>query len=316
LAELATNRILAEPDTSARVAVLVACHNDGATIRETLTSLLSEPDIELVVIDDGSTDTGTRETLASLEREGVSILHQENAGPSSAWMRGLSVTLAPYVMPFSSDDLIVGGAIGRLADALDAMPQAAAAWGDLKSFGAADALVPSPPALCPWVVTYVNTIPGIAMFRRTSLLEAGGWQLGTGIEDWDLWMGLARRGYAGVHVAGPSFLYRRDAGGRFRSRVRRFEPFYEELRMRNRELFDARSENRRASPAPAVLKILFPVIDRLPLVSRLLKVQLCDTVSLFFWRAGARRTAAILFQGVRFRIRLLRANASGARARD
>lgn len=296
--------------------MLVACHNDGATIRETIESLRGEPDTELVIVDDGSSDPATLETVASLEREGFRVLHQENAGPSAAWMRGLSVTAAPYVLPFSSDDLLVPGAIRRLADALDASPEAAAAWGDLESFGAADALVPSAPVLCPWLVTFVNAIPGIAMFRRVFLLQVGGWQLRTGIEDWDLWMRFAAGGFSGVHVPGASFLYRRDAGGRFRGRVRRFEPFYEELRERNRSLFEDRVKNRRKSPAPAILKILFPVVDRAPLVSRLFKVQLCDALSLLFWRAGARRTCAILSQGVRFRLKLLRTREPGARARD
>jgi glycosyltransferase involved in cell wall biosynthesis len=287
-----------------RVALLVACHDDGATIRETIESLRAETDVELIVVDDGSTDPATLETLASLEDEGIRVLRQENAGPSAAWMRGLSATTAGYVMPFSSDDLLVRGTTARLADTLDANPEPAAAWGDLKSFGAAAALVPSPPILCPWLVTYVNTIPGIAMFRRQVLLEVGGWQLRTGIEDWDLWMRLAARGFPGVYVPGPSFLYRRDAGGRFRGRVRRFDPFYDELRERNRALFDSRSENRRRSPAPTALKILVPLVERLP-VSRLLKVQLCDALTLLFWRAGFRGTAKILWQGVVFRARLL-----------
>jgi glycosyltransferase involved in cell wall biosynthesis len=300
---------------SPRVALLVACHDDGVTIRETIDSLHAEPDTELVVVDDGSTDPATRETLAALEREGVRVLYQENEGPSAAWMHGLSATSAQYVMPFSSDDLLVPGATALLADRLDAYPEAAAAWGDLRTFGAASALVPSAPILCPWLVTYVNTIPGIALFRRNLLLEAGGWQLRTGIEDWDLWMRLAAGSYPGVYVPGPLFLYRRDAGGRFRGRVRRFDPFYDQLRDRNRALFNARAENRRSSPAPTLLKILVPLVDRLPLVSRLIKVQLCDALSLLFWRAGVRRTVEILFQGVLFRARLFRPGASGARVR-
>src|SRR5205823_521091 len=154
------------------------CHNDGATIRETINSLRSEPDCELVIVDDGSTDPATRETLTALEHEGFRVLRQLNAGPSAAWMNGLSATTAPYVMPFSSDDLLVRGATGRLSEALDTNPEAAAAWGDLQSFGDASALVPSAPDLCPWYVTYVNSAPGIALFRRNRLLEAGGWQLG------------------------------------------------------------------------------------------------------------------------------------------
>lgn len=301
---------------SPRVAILVACHDDGATIQETLDSLLAEPAIELVIVDDGSTDAATRDALAGLESQGIRVLYQENKGPSAAWMHALSATTAPYVMPFSSDDLLVPGATARLADGLDANPEAAAAWGDLESFGATSALVPSAPALDPWFVTYVNSIPGIALFRRTLLLEAGGWQLHRGMEDWDLWMRLAGRGFSGVHVAGPSFMYRRDAEGRFRGRVKKFGPFYDELRERNHALFEDRSENRHKSPAPGALKVLFPLVDRAPLLSRLVKVQLCDALSLLFWRGGIRTTLQILAQGLLFRARLLRPSEPVATTRD
>jgi hypothetical protein len=160
-------------------------------------------------------------------------------------------------------------------------------------------------------VTYVNSRPGIALFRRERLLEVGGWQMRTGIEDWDLWMRLAARGFHGVHVPRVTFYYRRDAGGRFRGRVGTFETFYEELRRRNGELFARRSETRLVSPAPPVLKVLLPVVDRLPFISRLLKVQLCDVLTLLFWTGGVRRTARIVAQGIVFRARLAGSHARG-----
>jgi glycosyltransferase involved in cell wall biosynthesis len=286
------------------VAILVACHNDGPTILETIDSLRAEAATELVVVDDGSTDQRTMEALAELETAGIQVLRQENAGPASAWMRGLSETSARYVVPFSSDDLLVPGALGELADALDADPKAAAAWGDLKSFGSASAYVPSVPALCPWHVTYMSPAPGIAAFRRDRLLEAGGWQLRRGMEDWDLWMRVAARGFPCVHVPRLTFYYRRDAGGRFRGRVRNFDRFYEQLRARNAQLFSRRSENRRVSPAPRPVQLLLPLIDRFPFASRLLKVQLAEFVTLLFWSAGPRVTARIVIQGIAFRGRL------------
>ena len=300
----------------ARAALLVACHNDGATLRATIDSIRREPEIELFVVDDGSTDAATLEALSSLEGEGIRVERQTNSGPSSAWMRGLRATAAEYVMPFSSDDLLAPGAVCALADALDRHPDAAAAWGDMQTFGDANAYVPSPPVLCPWFVTYANVWPGIALFRRNMLLDVGGWQLTTGIEDWDLWLRLAARGYGGVHVAQPIFRYRRDAGGRFRGRVRRYEGFYEELQTRHAALVAARSENRARSLAPAAVKVLVPIIDRLPFLSRLVKVQLCDAVSLLLWRAGLRRTCRILVQGVLFRVRLVSARKHAAKARD
>jgi glycosyltransferase involved in cell wall biosynthesis len=291
--------------TQPRVAILVACHDDAATIRETLDSLRGEAD-ELVVVDDGSTDPEMLEMLVELERDGIRILRQENAGPASAWMRGLSATSAPYVMPFSSDDILVPGAAGVLAEALDANPEVAAAWGDLESFGAASAHVPSVPALCPWHVTFMSPAPGIALFRRELLLEAGGWQMRRGIEDWDLWMRIAAHGFTVVSVPKVVFYYRRDEGGRFRGRLGTFDGFYEQLRSRNAELFAKREVNRRASPAPRAVKLLLPVIDRLPFVGRLLKLQLSELVTLLFWDGDLRRTARIVAQGIAFRARVHR----------
>jgi glycosyltransferase involved in cell wall biosynthesis len=287
-----------------RVAVLVACYNDGATIDETLASFRSEPGIELVVVDDGSTDTTTQDRLARAEEEGIRVLRKENGGPSSAWMTGLRATTAPYVMPFSSDDLLLAGGTRLLADALDAHPDAGFAWGDIESFGLADSYRPSVPALCPWLVTFMSGIPGYGMFRRSTLLEVGGWRTTDASEDWDLWMRLASHGIRGAYVPQPIFLYRRGAGGRFMRRGSHYEPFYADLREHNAELFERRAANRVASPTPAVLKVLVPLVDVLPGLSRQKKIQLTDALTLVFWSGGPRRATQIFAEGVRFRLRL------------
>jgi len=293
-------------ETDARVAVLVACHNDGATIRETLDSLRAEPDTELVVIDDGSTDSATHRALERAEEEGIRVLRKTNGGPSSAWMAGVQATTAPYVMPFSSDDLLLSGSTRLLADALEDHPDAGFAYGDMETFGMANALRPSAPTLCPWLVTYTNAMPPYCLFRRSTLLEIGGWADIAASEDWDLWMRLAARGYYGTHVQAPVYRYRRGPGGRFRRRGAHYEPFYEELRVRNASLFKARSANRRASAAPLSLKLLVPLIEALPGVPRLKKMQLSEALTLLFWSAGPSRTFKIVAQGVAFRMRLLR----------
>jgi glycosyltransferase involved in cell wall biosynthesis len=287
-----------------RVAILVACFNDGSTVGETIESLRHERDTELVVVDDGSTDRDTLEILRVLEAKGFLVIRQENSGPSSAWRAGLAVSSAPYVLPFSSDDLLVRGATEQLANALDASPHAAAAWGDMHSFGDANARIPAAPELCPWLVTYVNCLPGIALFRRSALVDVGAWQLTRGIEDWDLWMRLAAAGHRGIHVPALIFHYRRDAGGRFRGRVKMFDAFYEQLRRRNAPLFARRDATRRESRSPIALKLSVRIIDRLPFVSRLVKVQLCELLTLLFWSAGLRATTRIVVQGLLFRARL------------
>ena len=63
---------------AARIAVVLPCFNDGATLRETLDSIDEAEPLELVVVNDGSDDPATLEVLAAIEAGGVKVVHQEN----------------------------------------------------------------------------------------------------------------------------------------------------------------------------------------------------------------------------------------------
>jgi glycosyltransferase involved in cell wall biosynthesis len=271
---------------------------------ETIASIKREPaDLELILVDDGSTDAATLDIVDRIEQEGVRVIRQANQGQAAAAMTGCEASSAPYVMRFDSDDLLEPGAVGALADALDAAPEAAAAWGDVQTFGLTTFRIPTAPALDPWLVTYANCMLGSgALFRRSALTEAGGWELRAGYEDWDVWLSLAELGYAGVYVPRVIFRYRRDAGGRLAGWLTDTEHHYEVLRRRHEPLFARRSENRRRSAAPTALKLAVPVVEALPWVPRLVKIQLCELFTHLFWNGGIRMTAPMVRQAVAIRV--------------
>jgi glycosyltransferase involved in cell wall biosynthesis len=288
-----------------RVAVVIPCFNEGDELREAVRSALDDAvPRELVIVDDGSTDAQTLRILSELESEGLRVLRQANKGPSPALMAGVAATSARFVYRLDSDDVVEPGALEDLADALDADPEAAAAWGDLETFQLTHFRVPSCPVLDPWHMTFTNALPSCSMFRRTALLDVGGWQFRGGIDDWDLWMSLAERGLSGVYVPRVVYRYRRENKGLFADAVGRYETDYEELRReRHRGLFANRRHSFRRSPAPTVLKILLPLVDRLPLVPRLQKVWLSQLLTHLFWNGGLRVALRILRQGVAIRFR-------------
>jgi glycosyltransferase involved in cell wall biosynthesis len=282
----------------------VTCHDDGATLGETMASIGTEPDIELVLVDDGSTDAATLRLLDQLERAGVRVIRQENQGQAAAGMTGVRASSAPYVMRFDADDLLEPGAVAALADALDAAPEAVAAWGDVQTFGSTSFRVPTAPALDPWLVTYVNCMTGSgSLLRRTALAESGGWQLREGFEDWDVWMSLAELGHHGVYVPRVVFRYRRDAGGRLAGWLGKTEEYYEELRRRHRTLFSRRLENRRRSAAPTALTLAVRAVDAMPWLPRLAKIELSEMFTHLFWNGGVRMTAPMVRQGLALRLR-------------
>jgi glycosyltransferase involved in cell wall biosynthesis len=257
---------MGEERAQGSVAVVIPCFNDGATLVEAVDSARNEERLaEIVVVDDGSTDPSTLTILERLDDDGVRVLRQVNEGPAPARMAGVRATDADYVFPLDADDLVAPRGLERLADVLDRNPDVAAAWGSIQSFGHLEHVHRSRPTLDPWQVSYQNHLPICSLYRRRALLDAGGWQLPGGYEDWDLWMSLAERGWTGVGIPEVTARYRTQPGRRLSRSSQRHAERLERLRARHPALFAERKRNRRVSPAPKTLKVAFPAIDALPL---------------------------------------------------
>jgi glycosyltransferase involved in cell wall biosynthesis len=292
-----------DPGTQPRVAVIIPCFNDGDFLLDALRSLEDQEPCELVVVDDGSDARTTLDCLEELAHAGVRVVHQANQGLSAARMTGVAHSRARYVHPLDADDLLPPGALTALANCLDAHPGADAAWGDYQMFGRRRCRVPAAERLDPWRVTYLSEIPGTSLIRRSRLLEVGGWDMGSGYEDWDLWMKLAEAGADGVHVRSVTLLYRQhDSPRMFAESQVHAAALRARLRARHHRLFRDRVRNRRRSASSPGVKALFPAVERLP-IADLRKEQLYalirdvfepDMSSDCFWgpRARLRRWCA------------------------
>jgi GT2 family glycosyltransferase len=142
------------------------------------------------------------------------------------------------------------------------------AWGDIEIFGSFSFVVETADRIDPWYVTYLDEIPPTPMLRRTAIERSGGWTLADTYEDWDFVLRLAELGYAGVRVPGPAVKYRREADRMSADGLRRHGELVDVLRARHPRLFAARRELRPRSAAPLRAKMLFPLVERLPLTPR------------------------------------------------
>ena len=248
---------------------MIPCYNDAQFLPQAIASLTAEEPSELVVVDDGSNDPATIELLDTLAAGGVRVLHQPNAGPAAARMTGVGATRAPHVLPLDADDLLAPGSVAALADALAAHPAAGIAWGDVELFtGDGRRLAArTPDTLDPWLITYLNELPLCALFRRDALVQAGGWRLREGYEDWDLWMALAERGYRGLRVDRIVERHREHGARRWAADFARHERSELVLRSRHQSLFEQRPQTRQRSPAPIRLKLLLPLVERASFLS-------------------------------------------------
>ena len=101
------------------VSIIIPCYNSEKYIEDCLYSVLGNKgryDIQVIAIDDGSTDsTGNLLNKYSADSR-VTVIHQENKGFSGARNTGLDNADAKYVFFLDSDDIIFQGALDVLIE--------------------------------------------------------------------------------------------------------------------------------------------------------------------------------------------------------
>ncbi|TNC25854.1 bifunctional polysaccharide deacetylase/glycosyltransferase family 2 protein [Amycolatopsis alkalitolerans] len=190
-----------------RVTVIIPAYNEETGIAATIRSALaSRHPVDVIVVDDGSTD-GTVEVVRRLRRRvpAVRLLRQSNAGKAAALNSGLSAARTEFVVMVDGDTILDRDAVARLV----------AHFGDA-SVGAVsgNAKVGNRQGLLgrwqhiEYVIGFnldrrvydtlrcMPTVPGaIGAFRRSAVRRAGGVSVDTLAEDTDLTMALERAGW-------------------------------------------------------------------------------------------------------------------------
>jgi glycosyltransferase involved in cell wall biosynthesis len=104
---------------SARVSVVIPCFNAAATIGETIDSALAQSfhNLEVIVIDDGSTDRSAEIIRGFGNR--VRAEFGPNRGASAARNTGTSRAAGVYIQYLDADDLLISDAIEKRVAALE-----------------------------------------------------------------------------------------------------------------------------------------------------------------------------------------------------
>jgi glycosyltransferase involved in cell wall biosynthesis len=118
--------------TYPKVSVLIPCYNSGKYVGETLESVFRQtwPNIEVIVVDDGSTD-GSAEVIRSFARSNLRLIEQANSGAAAARNACCAHAAGDFVQYLDADDLLEPDKIRlqmeRLRDAPGCI--ASAEWG-------------------------------------------------------------------------------------------------------------------------------------------------------------------------------------------
>jgi len=121
--------------TTPRVSVVITCFNYERYVALAVRSALEQqpPPLEVIVVDDGSTDASARVLAAFGSR--IRVVAQANQGQIAATNRGFAESSGELVMFLDADDLLCPGALAALAGAW--VPGCAKVQGDLEIIDAA-----------------------------------------------------------------------------------------------------------------------------------------------------------------------------------
>lgn len=183
-----------------RISAVIPCYNHASSVGRCLESIFAQtyPDIEVIIVDDGSTDDLDR-ALKPYQGK-FRLVRQENKGGPAARNRGFRESSGELVLFCDADIVWIPEAFAKLAAALDAHPEAAYAYGSFKfgwkTFGL-------------WEFdasrlrrhNYIHTGSLIRRERFPGFDEAL-----KRFQDWDLWLTMLERGDVGVWV--PEILCR------------------------------------------------------------------------------------------------------------
>jgi glycosyltransferase involved in cell wall biosynthesis len=167
------------------VSILIPCYNAEAWIEQSIESALAQtwPDKEVIVIDDGSTDS----SRAVIERFGTRIRWETgaNKGGAAARNRLLELARGEWLQYLDADDYLLPDKIERQMAFLNSNPGVDVVFSPVileytRAEGTDRTLLPIPEPHDPWVLLARWYLPqtGAALWRRSAVVDVGAWTVG------------------------------------------------------------------------------------------------------------------------------------------
>lgn len=195
------------------ISIIIPCYNHGLYIQEAIDSILACKNVayEIIIINDGSTDTYTIQKLNELKESGYIVLSHSNQGPAYSRNVGISVAKGKYILALDADNKIKPAYIDKALKALieeqcdivyanpiyigEETPQRKF---KVQAFDGLD-------------LFFKNSIDTCAIYKKTVWVTLGGYddQLPFhGQEDWEFWLHAFIKEFKFKHLNEGLYYYR------------------------------------------------------------------------------------------------------------
>lgn len=187
------------------VTIVIPAYNHGTYLKQAIDSVLNQdyPNIELIVLDDGSTDS-TREVLESYGNR-FYWESQKNIGQAGTLNKGWGMAKGEILAYLSADDVLLPQATRKSVQCLLDSPEAVLCYADFQLIDSESRVirkVVAPEYSYREMVTRFICAPGPgAYFWRSAFVNTGGWDpTFRQYPDYDCWLRMGLLGsFAHVH---------------------------------------------------------------------------------------------------------------------
>jgi len=219
------------PNTNPLVSVIIASYNHLQYVEASILSVLKQTyrPIELIVVDDGSTD-GSVELLQRLAAEhGFDLTLQANKGLSRTLNEAIARCKGTLVAPFGSDDLMFPHRIETQVNYLRDKPEVGICSANIEIIGPTGEVLPAkeqrrrdlPFRRLGFADLFFNRQPGPAaatlMLRREAFEKAGGFDPSIRLEDVYIQLAIAKAGYFVDVLGEPLSQYRKHPSNTYKN---------------------------------------------------------------------------------------------------
>lgn len=193
------------------VSIIIPVYNMEEFLSATLDSVLAStyPAIEVVVVDDGSTDRSTCIAQMYAERDQrVQLIRQPNSGPSRARNHGAAIARGKYLLPVDADNLIAPDFIHQAVEVMEAREEVKVVAPGIERIGEKRGFWHLPPFSL-GLLARRNIIDTCALYRHQDFDRIKGYcEEIVAREDWDFWLSMLKDGGEVVRFSNVGLYYR------------------------------------------------------------------------------------------------------------
>ncbi len=197
-----------KPDISVIIPTFNPCHFLLEAIASVKRYKSEDSEVEVIIVDDGSTKSSSRQILQRLKQGGYRILRIEHSGLAAARNHGINAANAELIIPLDDDNRLLSPYLQDCLSIIRQNPDMEMIFGDRLDFGARTQHF-KPGILNAKQLVKANRIDACTLMKRSLWKKCGGFDENLkALEDWDLWLTGMQIGMRAIYHPKPCFEYR------------------------------------------------------------------------------------------------------------